>query len=235
LRRRWGARGLLIALLALLAVAGAALAAGNVKAGRAYVGTLGSGPHAFSTFTGTVIEIGVSANGKTATAVAVYSVCSEGLGSEQVSFPSATTVHGAFKTTNKRPERAGLYATITVQGRFLAGGRASGTISGATNVNSISGGRGSVCKTLNPWSAKAKPAGFGVCDPVRVAHALYQDITDEHTTCQTVAHALKQGRYDVNTQKFSTPGWVCRRSQDSAGTPLQSCTHRRESFRFQVV
>jgi hypothetical protein len=229
--------GSLALLLALASSVVTASAAGTVRAGRSYVGTIGLS-HSNS-FGGTSISFAVSTNGKTVTATAVYSNCAVGgIGGGQVSFPTATIAKGAFKTTHSRPGlRAGLYATITIKGHFRTGGHASGTISGKTNQNLITGGHGSVCATSNPWTTTAKPSGFGVCDPLPVPPGqTAQNITDEHATCPAVDKAIKAGRYKpplTGHATFATPAWTCRNTGGGSGT--FTCKRGRASFHFDVV
>jgi hypothetical protein len=233
-------------LFALLACAALASAVGDVDAGRTYVGTIGaSGTTGATGYTGSSLWVTVSADGKMATQIAaLYSTC----GQEQpfdvpeVGFPNAPIVHGAFKTTRRAHYRRSshFYERVTITGRFESGGRVTGTITAADNLNP-SGGTGPPCVTTNPWSGNVRPPGFGACEPVSLVDANANYVTDQSTSCKVVVHEIRQG-YTGQGVYRSPPGWTCRRVRINVSPVFNGlahgghrCARGRARFQFVIV
>jgi hypothetical protein len=127
-------RPAVLCLTALLVGAALARAAGTVEAGRFYVGTIGNGGSGGSNrYVGSPIRFRVSADGKRVTGVtAAYTCMPVGHGQPE-SFPSASVVNGTFKTTLNESSSKGTAAAV-IEGHFLSGGGATGSITGTSEL-----------------------------------------------------------------------------------------------------
>jgi hypothetical protein len=230
-------------LTVLLSCGALATAAGNVRAGRSYLGSIGGGTMGLSTYAGSPIQLSVSSDGKRATNIAaVYDTCRPVgfFGQEQVSFPDATVAGGVFKTAVKN-NTSRSYATITIKGHFLPGGRVTGTIAGATNISDNPGHAEPPCSATNPWSAKLKPRGSGVCKPVALADANADFIAFVHSSCEVVRKTIRKG-YQGQGSFSAPPGWRCHRVKikidrhfAGLGASGHECTRPHERFQFVIV
>jgi hypothetical protein len=127
-------------------------AAGQAKEGATYKGT----ETAFSKFT---VKFTISANGKELKTVTwdqpLVGNC-PGVGSTVPPISGTDVpIHGSkfsyTKHTGKISNGTGTETTETITGQFLAGGKASGTVSTNTDESSI----GNVCDGSDTWSAKS--------------------------------------------------------------------------------
>jgi hypothetical protein len=224
-----------LCLTALLAGAALACAAGTVVAWRFYVGTIGNGGSGGSNrYVGSPIRFQVSADGKRVTGVtAAYTCLPVGHG-QLVSFPNANIVNGAFKTTLNESSSVGTAAAV-IEGHFVLGGGATGTITGTSEIPADS------CHTTNPWSVKAQPRGFGICASVHLYDATARYITEEHIGCKQVTHEIRSG-YEGQGDFTAPSGWKCGRakvpvSPGDAGLAGggRLCRRASELFQFAII
>jgi hypothetical protein len=207
----------------------------DVTAGRFYVGTIGNGGSTGSNrYAGSPIRFQVSANGKEVTGVsAAYTCMAIGYGT-LASFPNAPIVHGAFKTVLSQGNQQGP-AGVVIEGHFQSKGRATGTITGASEIP------GRTCLTDNPWSMTVQPSGYGLCSSVSLSDSNAKYVAEVHVSCKEVSREIRKGY--VGLGKFqSVPGWKCHRATvpvapgdgDSSGGHYR-CTRTGEMFQFAII